>query len=223
MRARRGIALGWLVVGLYGAALVGAAATARDGVLRPGDRPDDGTAAQAFADAWDRSRRATFVRFGTFERRSEVTGAVITSEDVLAQRPPRRIHRQLGGVEGRDDDRVVTCPSAPPGQASSGCFLGEPAGPSYDESVAAELDGLRSILGGSSPLYAVARGSDTGCFDLAQRRVDPRAPFGIEARFCFDPSTGAPAGSRVRYEGGIVEVLAVTEIRAVVTDADLEP
>jgi hypothetical protein len=55
------------------------------------------------------------------------------------------------------------------------------------------------------------------------QRVEPRAPFGQEARFCFDEATGAPSNSRVVYEGGIVEVVAVTDIRTDVADADLQP
>jgi len=223
MRARRGVVVGWLTVGLYAAALVVVAATTTDGVLRPGDRPDDGSAATELIGAWERSRTATFVRFGTFERRSDVTDAAIASEDVLAQRPPQRLHRQLGGVDGRDGDRLIVCPAPPAGAAAGECHLGDPGGDTYEEDVAAELAGLRSILGGATPLYAVARAGRAGCFDLAQLRSDPRAPFGIEARFCFDADTGAPADSRVRYEGGIVEVLAVTEIRSEVTDDDLRP
>lgn len=222
MRARRGAILGWIAVALYAAVLLGAALATSDGPLQPGDRPDDGTAAQELIEAWELSRTATFVRFGTFERRSTVTDAVITSEDVLAQRPPRRLHRQLGGADGRDDDRLIGCPAAPEGQAARPCALGDPGGPTYDEAVAMEVDGLASIVRGPSPLYAVAR-VDDACFGLRQLRADPRAPFGVEARFCFDPRTGAPAESRVRYQGGIEEVLAVAEIRSEVTDADLEP
>jgi hypothetical protein len=223
MRARRGVVVGWLVVGLYAAALVVVAATTPNGDLRPGDRPDDGSAATELVGAWERSRTATFVRLGTFERRSEVTGAAIASEDVLAQRPPQRLHRQLGGVSGRDDDRLIVCPAPPAGEDPAECNRGDPGGTTYDEAVASELAGLRSILEGPDPLYAVARADQPGCFDLAQLRSDPRAPFGIEARFCFDPGTGAPTDSRVRYEGGIVEVVAVTEIRPAVTDDDLRP
>ena len=62
-----------------------------------------------------------------------------------------------------------------------------------------------------------------GCFELAQLRSEPRAPFGVESRFCFDDATGAPTNNRVRYAGGIVEVLAVTDLTGTVSDADLEP
>ena len=84
------------------------------------------------------------------------------------------------------------------------------------------MSGLRSLTQGSTPLYVVTAGGP-GCFELDLIRSDPRAPFGIEASFCFDAATGAPAGSRVRHAGGIEEVVVVTDIRAEVTDADLEP
>ena len=223
MRARRGKVVGWLGVATYAATLVLTLVTTADGELQPGDRPDDGTAAAAFVAAWERSRAATFVRSGTFERRSEVTGAVIASEDVLAQRPPRRLHRQLGGVEGRDDDRLVLCPAPPPDTPAAECRLGRPGGPTYAEDVAAELAGLRALFEGPDPLYAVARADGTGYFELVQLRGDPRAPFGTRARFCFDPATGAPTASRVDYGRGIVEVVAVAEIRAEASDDDLQP
>jgi hypothetical protein len=223
MRARRGLFLGWLVVGGYAAALVLAVVTTRDGELRPGDRGGDAAAADDLIEAWERSRTATFVRIGTFERRSEDTGSAITSEDVLAQRPPRRIHRQLGGVDGRDDRRTVLCPAPSVGSDPPPCTFGEPEGPTYDEDVHAEVDGLRSLVTGPSPVYAVGRGAAAGCFELAQLRVEPRAPFGIRAHLCFDDATGAPTDSRVEYAGGIIEVIAVTGVRAEVTDADLQP
>jgi len=215
--------LGWVVVAAYTAALVLVGVTTTDGSLRPGDRPDDGAAAARLIDAWERSRTATFLRSATFERRSEVTGAVISSEDVLAQRPPQRIHRQLGGVDGRDDDRLVVCAAPPAGETGGVCQLGAPGGPTYAEDVAEELADLRALLQRPDPLYAVADGDEDGCFELAQQRSDPRAPFGTEAQFCFDAATGAPTNSRVRYEGGIVEVVTVTEIEIVVTDGDLRP
>ena len=223
MRARRRVILGSVAVGLYASALVAMAVTTSHAPVQPGEPPGGGQAATALIAAWRRAGEATFIRFGTFERRSEVTGAAITSEDVLAQRPPRRIHRQLGGVEGRDDDRLIVCPASPPGDPRAPCRLGAPGGRTYAESLANELAGLRSILQGRAPLYGVTVGRDGGCFDLVQLRIDPRVPFGTEARLCFDPRTGAPANTRVRYAGGIVEVVAVTRIRGTVSASDLQP
>ena len=221
MRARRGLILGWVLVALYAASLVAVTAATDDGTLRPGDRSDDRDAVEDFVAAWERSRQATFVRSGTYERRSEQTGATITSEDVLAQRPPQRLHRQLGGVNGRDDRQAIVCPAEPDGESAE-CTLGRPAGPTYDEDVASEVAALRTLVEGASPVYAVER-VDDACFALAQLRAEPRAPFGRDARFCFDAATGAPTDSRVRYAGGIVEVVAVTELTGDVQDADLEP
>jgi hypothetical protein len=215
--------LGWLVVAGYAVALVLAVVTTRDGELRPGDRGLDAAASEELIEAWERSRTATFVRTATFDRRSRDTGSAITSEDVLAQRPPRRIHRQLGGVDGRDDRRSIQCPAPIPGSDRLPCTFGEPDGPTYDEDVQAEVDGLRSLITGAAPVYGVGRDDTAGCFELVQLRVEPRAPFGIRARLCFDEATGAPADSRVEYAGGITEVIAVTDIRTEVTDADLEP
>ncbi|HET6966980.1 MAG TPA: hypothetical protein VFI44_01830 [Ornithinibacter sp.] len=222
MRARRGLSVGWTVVGLFAAALVVAVVTTEDSELRPGSRGVDRSAAEGFIDAWERSRQATFVRFGTFERTSDATGATISSEDVLAQRPPRRLHRQLGGAEGRDDRRRISCPAAPTGGDELECTVGPDIGSSYEEDVAEEIAGLHSLLDGDQPVYAVVRAGD-GCYDLAQQRVEPRAVFGVEASFCFDPASGAPIDHRVRYAGGVSEVLAVTGLRTTVEDADLEP
>lgn len=224
MRARRGLILGWGAVLAYaGLVIVVAALAIGDGSERR--EPVRGVdVSEQLVQAWERSRLATFVASGTYERRSDVTGASIASTDVVAQQPPRRLHRQLGGVEGRDDDRLLVCPAPPAGQEDERqpCRLGSPGGTTYAESVANEVAGLRSLTQGPDRLYSVAVG-EPGCFDLVLLRVDPRAPFGIEASFCFDAATGAPAGSRVRHEGGIEEIVVVTEIRSEVSEADLTP
>lgn len=224
MRARRGGLAGWVVVVVYVGLMVWTSAVAID---RPS--PDraaliDAGAAERFAHAWQRSREATYVAAGSYERRSEVTGATLTGEDVVAQRPPRRLHRQMGGVEGRDDDRLLVCPAPPAGEEDrpAPCTLGPPSGPSYAEDVRHEVAALRALTLGEHPLYEVTE-PRPGCFELRQLRIEPRAPFGVRASFCFDPATGAVAMSRVRHEGGTVEVVVATSIRSAVADADLVP
>lgn len=226
MRGRRGRLVGGLLVGAYAALLIAAAVAEirRDDLPRVATVPTTGAVAEELAAAWERSRTGTFVVSGTYERSSPVTGASLASEDVLAQRPPDRLHRQLGGIEGRRDDRLLLCPAPPTGDDDvEPCRLGEAGGRTYAEDVALEVAGIRSLTTGPDPLYAVRAGRDDGCFDLDLRRPDPRAPFGIEASFCFDPATGAPASSRVEHPGGVVEVTVATSIRTDVTDADLEP
>lgn len=224
MRARQARLLGRAVVVGWAAllALLAVNAVRTPDHERSSPAATSASAASAFVEAWERSRLGTFVTVGTYQRRSEVTGAELAGEDVLAQRPPRRLHRQLGGVEGRDDDRLLVCPAPPPGQDPAPCQLGPPGGPTYDESVATEVAGLEDLVLGGDPRYAVAEG-DPGCFELDLRRPDPRAPFGIAATFCFDDDTGAPTLRRVRHPEGVVEELVVTSVRAEVTDADLEP
>jgi hypothetical protein len=217
------VIIGWLLVGLFAAALVVATVTTEDGDLRPGDRGVDADAAAAFVAAWERSLGATFLRTGTFERRAESTGAVISSDDVLAQRPPARLHRQLGGVEGRDGKRPIVCNAGVDETAGpEECALGDETLPSYDSDVETTIAALRTQVEGTDPVYAVSDAGD-GCFALALQRVEPRASFGQEARFCFDAETGAPTNSRVEYAGGIVEVLAVARLVGEVSDGDLAP
>lgn len=216
MRARWGSVVGVAVVLSLAVAMVVV-------ILGTDHHPrDDAPAAERLVRAWERSRTATFVTSGTFERRSEISGSTISSEDVVAQRPPRRIHRQLGGVQGRDDDRVLVCPAAPPDRPAPPCTWGAPGGRTYADEVEREVAGLRSLVTGRDPVYAVAD-AGAGCFRLEQLRTEPRAPFGVEASFCFDADTGAPVRTRVIYAGGIVETVVVTDVRAEVTDADLEP
>lgn len=214
---------GWTVVAAFAAALV---AVSWVEVAAPDvERAEGGDfdASEQFARAWERSRTGTFVAVGVYRRTSEVTGATIRSDDVVAQRPPRRLHRQLGGVEGRDDDRSIVCPAPPEGsEEREPCRLGPSAGETYLQSVEREVAGVRSLTTGPAPLYDV-REDDDGCFSLVLERADPRAPFGVRARFCFDRATGAVRESTVRHEGGIVEVVSVTSIRATVTAADLDP
>ena len=214
--------VGWGIVVVYAAALVVATVSTPDHDVARNDVERDDDAVEAFVGAWERSLRATFVRSGTFERRSEVTGAAITSEDVLAQRPPRRLHRQLGGVNGRDDRRLILCPAGPEGEEAPPCSTGDAAGPTYEEDVVTTVENLRGYVEGPNPVYAVERVGD-GCFELTQLRVEPRVPFGVEARFCFDQATGAPTDTRVTYAGGVVEVLAVADLTDTVRDEDLEP
>ena len=224
MRARWTTITGLVLVAAYAAALVAVTVTtASDGTDRTPEQPEAG-AEERFIEAWARSRRSTYRTVGTFERRSEVTGAAITSEDVVAQRPPRRLHRQLGGIDGRDDDRLLVCPAPPPDQQDEAqpCRFGPPGGRTYAEAAQREVDGVRSVVGGGDPLYEVTEPGE-GCFALDLRRPDPRAPFGVAATFCFDEATGAPVRTEVRYEGGIRELVLVEEISASVSDEDLEP
>ena len=162
----------------------------------------------------------------TFERRSEVTGAVITSEDVLAQRPPQRLHRQLGGVDGRDDDRLIVCPAPPTGEAAGRrASSATPAAPPTRRTWPSELAGLRSILQGAD---AAVRGRGRRRGGLLRAGAAAQRPAGAVRHggraSASTPPPGAPSNSRVALRGrhrrgGDGHRASAT----VVTDADLDP
>ncbi len=175
-----------------------------------------------FVEAWERSRRATFVREGAFERRSADGRTRLRSPDLLAQDPPRRLHRQFGGVEGRVGDRLVLCPAGPHDARADRCGLGPPSGRTFDEAVVDEVRAVRAAVVGPSASYEVSD-AGAGCFALDAVRVSPTASFGVRARFCFDAATGAPTTSVVRHAAGVVESLRVQRLAPDPAEGDLRP
>ena len=216
-------AVAGLVVGAMAAAglvIAGAldheAAPARSPLTVAERRAQDAT---SFLAAWERSRLATFVVSSSF-RRTLTAGGGFTGDVVTAQRPPDRLERRNGAVSGRLGNRIVRCGTTAAGVY--GCDS-SPAGGSYRRSVERDVAILRSYLDGPLPLYVVeADVVDDGCFDLTQRRPLPAPPYGTAARFCFDPSTGAPTYTEVR-RAEATDVTEATRVRAEVRDSDLRP
>jgi hypothetical protein len=177
-------------------------------------RPAD---VDAFLAAWQRSRSGTwFVRL-RFTRET-AAGAELEDELTIAQRPPDRLTvGPLGAVAGRVGGRIVNC-----GIGSTGvlrCGPGERA-PAYGDDVANEVAILRGYLAAPLSLYSLR--VENGCFALRLARTYPSPPYGERARFCFDRETGAPIRREVhRPEGS--DVQKAVELRAEVSDADLEP
>lgn len=196
------------------------------GPLRLPARVDRADARDEFLAAWERSRQGTFVVRGTFERR-QPGGAVLSSPTELVQRPPDRLVRRFGGVTGTLDGRPVTCSD---GTGEMRCVrpadespTGSPS--SYDDTVRQELDAFRDWFAppgpGLRPRYRVLRDSEPGCFDLVLAVPGAEAPYGTDARLCFDAATGAPRSSERRFENGIVETERAETIVARVNPADL--
>ena len=213
MRARRGKWFGWLVVAAYVALLVAAAVPelADDGPVR------GRAAVDRLLAAWERSRLVTVVVESEFERRSETTDAVLRSQVVLAQRPPRRILRGFGGIEGRVGDRPLVCGAVPSGRPR--CLQG-PRGNEFDALVAREVRLLRGYVEGPDARYRLV--ADAECFYLRAFAPTFGSPYGRAAELCFDDESGALRRLEVDH-GDVVDVLRATEIRTEVTDRDLGP
>jgi hypothetical protein len=197
------------------------------GPLRLPARVDRSDARDAFLAAWERSRRGTFLVRGTFERR-QPNGAVLSTPTELVQRPPDRLVRRFGGVTGTFDGREVSC-ADDRGElrcvtAGPGGDEGEPPVP-YDEGVRRELAAFRDWFTPPGPnlrpRYRVLRASEPGCFDLILAVPGAEAPYGTDARLCFDEATGAPTRSERRFDNGVIETDRADSIIARVTDADL--
>ena len=144
---------------------------------------------------------------------------------MLAQRPPQRLHRQLGGVSTVATTSACSCARARPrSTAENECSLGEPTGPTYEEDLASEVAALGTLFEGPSPVYSVAASAESRLLRPRPAPGRARAPgWGRRRPSASIAATGAPTNSRVAYEGGIVEVVAVTGLRGEVSDDDLEP
>jgi hypothetical protein len=214
MRARQGLVLGWAFVGVFAACIV----VASINELTADDAVGGARAVDSFVDAWQRMRTETYLLDATYVRRAASTGVELPSQVVIAQRPPDRVVRQFGGISGRFDDQMLLCGARPDAEDAT-CELGEP-GRSYEESVAREVDVLRTYVDGAQPLYSVLAAGD--CYVLRRQRVQPLSPYGETARFCFDAATGSPRLIEIDHGNGVTETTTATEVRDEVRDEDLD-
>lgn len=171
-------------------------------------------AAQAFVQAWDRSKRGTFTVVSDF-RRTTPNGELETTHQ-LSQSPPDVVRRQFGAIDGQLGGHPIVCTRDPRDEVS--CVQGATDLAPWDEQVRAEVDRWAGYLTGDVPLYRVETAGD-GCFDLRLARVFPSPPYGRRARFCFDEATGAPTYSEIRRDEG-TDVLEATQVRSTVSAAD---
>lgn len=199
--------LGAAAGALVGLAVVGGL-VATD-VLDP-HHPETGAAAeQALVEAWERSRQASYAMEGQFERVTEA--GVLESAVFEAQRPPDRLRRAMGGIDGTLDGRTVTCTTDE--QGSFGCAPNGRA-VDYQADVDAEVERLDAYVSTDPPLYEVAR--DGECFLLQQRVAVPDPPYGRRARMCFDTDTGALRFLQVETADA-TDTFRATSVRPVAT------
>jgi hypothetical protein len=188
------------------------------GTLRVPVERDYTDASADFLRAWERSRAGTFVVDSEF-RRTLADGRTLFSSSQLVQRPPDRILRQFGGIDGQIDGHPVICSTDQKDDYS--CITGTMTVPSGEEALATELDTFRAYFTTPDPpLYKVIHAPDDGCFELIQQIAYPDPTYGRYAKMCFDAATGAMRSLERRLDGGVVETLDAVGIRTEVTGND---
>jgi hypothetical protein len=211
----------WRLAAVVLVALIGISAVA---ALAGHDDPPDKVrpAAERFLEAWARSRTATFRSVSDFTRTSHSTGAVLTDRFIVAQRPPDRLSIDGDGATGLVDGRRLACTYRRQQLACQDA----PAGRTYEEDVARQIETLRGYVTGDDPLYEVAaedRDDQRGdCFVLTLADDLFAPPLGTRARYCFDPEIGGPTLAETeRLEAD--DVTRTVSLEAEVTDAALDP
>ena len=84
-----------------------------------------------------------------------------------------------------------------------------------------DIDLLRGYVLGPTSFYGV-RSDGRDCFALRLRRVVLSPPYGLRARFCFDPVNHAPVRAEVTRKEARDRTVAV-RVRSDPTEADLDP
>jgi hypothetical protein len=175
-----------------------------------------GALAGRFLDAWRRSLTTSWAVTESVARTTS-DGRRLDFPAVLAQRPPDHVNIGLGTVDARLAGVDVAC-----GVGSTGTLTcrRQPGATPFDKTVDDQVGILRTYVAGPAPLYAVAELA--GCFQLTlQVPGFPVPPYGRRAVFCFDPATGAPAGSVVAKDQG-TDRISVTDAHSPATADDLQ-
>lgn len=195
------------------------------GTLTVPVRRDTTDASQPFLDAWKRSRETTVLVRSDF-RRQKGDGSTLYSAAELVQRPPDRIVRQFGGLNGTVNGHSLQCSTDATGNFR--CFTSEAEAPPYDEAMREELDNLRSYFTpakpGAAPLYRVIRAPlEADCFELFEDLRYPDPPYGHYAKFCFDAATGALRYLERQLAERVIEKTEAVSISTSVLPTDLSP
>lgn len=170
-----------------------------------------GPSEQSFLDAYRRSLEASYAMEGEFTRTMS-DGRTLQSGLLVAQRPPDRIRRQLGGVSGEIDGFTLNCSTTPEGELS--CAQGVPA-PSYREDVEQRVATLASYFDPNSPpLYQVWR-NGPGCFRLDLLRAVPDPVYGDFTIMCFDDAIGAMTRFELHRGDGSIDLVEAVTVRPV--------
>lgn len=212
-----GLVLGALVAWALGSSSEGAEELSPLVDRAEGSSPED---AEAFVEAWGRSRRETYLAVSEWHRVTDV-GEELRRTRSVAQRPPDRVMSSGDAISGTVGGVRHQCDELEEGQVECREAASE-AGTveEFEASVDREVEIMWSYVGGDRPLYRVTRVDDE-CFDLRLRRAMHAPPYGARAQFCFDAESGAPSEIRIERNEG-TDTLLLVSVTTAVTDDDLE-
>lgn len=197
-------------------AVTAAVAATGSGGASKAERHAPPDASPAYIADWRRSQLGTWKVVLRWTR--TVGSNALQDEIRTAQRPPDRLSVALGSVDARHGDRRLACAAGEDGHLH--CRDAGAAAP-WDRDVNAGEAVLRQQLLGPQRIYDVTATS-AHCYNFRLRFSYPVPPYGRQARFCFDPDTGAPTLRDIdRVEGR--DVQEATSVSGEVTDADLAP
>jgi hypothetical protein len=214
--------VGGLIVGLLAALVLGGSderpAPPPETVAPVPDSAEETVeSAEAFLEAWERSRRATYLVVTEWHR---VTGAggEMRQTRVLVQRPPDRIRRAGGSVSGVAGGVRYTCDELADDEVTCQAVEDPFADVAFEERVAREVELMWRHLEGPNPLYRVSELD--GCFHLRLVRTMLAPPYGARTTFCFDVESGAVARFRIERAEGI-DTEEMVWVRTEVTPDDV--
>jgi hypothetical protein len=175
-----------------------AVALVATGALRVPVHRDDRDASTDFLQAWSRSRQGTFVVESEFRRRL-ADGRTLFSASRLVQRPPDRIVRQFGGIDGTVNGHPIVCSTDQAGRYS--CFAGSQTVAPYDQVVAREVATFRSyfddpVSAGSTSTTVVAPAtSRPGTTAPVVEQSPAVTPGSVVRPSATSPTTSTPPGT----------------------------
>ncbi|MGH9034185.1 MAG: hypothetical protein ACRD0O_00345 [Acidimicrobiia bacterium] len=177
---------------------------------------------QEFLDAYERSRRATWLIRYDFTRRLR-NGSNLDLTVISLNRPPDHLRVGLGGINGRVGGRSIVCDDV------EGQFICAPEGAvtPFEDELAVEVAELRDVIQPPAKWYAVegagereVAGETARCYTMRRIVNVPSPPYGDRAEYCYATADGAPLLNRVERREGVDERIAV-EITRQVSDADI--
>lgn len=171
--------------------------------------------AEAFLQAWERYRNATFTATIVFERVT-TNGQTLRLERTIAQKPPQRLVSQPDSVALTDGQGSQVC-----NEVNGQLICAPSPDGDYETDVAAEIAAWRTAFVGSTPIYVVSQ-PEPGCFQLDLSVILALPPYGKTTRLCFD-SNGVLTKRQVVNDGATDTEEAIEVSTSVAPDAFAPP